>query len=412
MATCWKCSARTRAASPFCGDCGAEVAARISVESPTTDQERRLRPWTALAALTLIVAGFLVLSGASEQGLDSAQAPEVDSSEPVTLSEQSSARFETLGRATDTTAIVLTVDGLTAIDLDTNQRMSYPLDGEIEPSTVAVGRHLLLQGQSLLVPSGRATWSIDLGTGTTTDLGNGDRVAPATAEGNAWIWTEQAATWREIDTTGQVIRTIKWPDAGLYWDHGAGTPELSSAPGGGIYRLTEDGDWRFIADGVPLAGNNTTALLHSCSSIHSCDSRILDLETGSEIDRWLPPSLESPASRQFRLSPSGDSILEMNPTNRSWEAVFAYNNEIVRGTSCMQGWQSATWSPDETMVACVTHRGVSVTDIAYGSAAVFEDITGEPLAVVLVSSDIVRGGAEIRGGPPRPSVTLAPAPLP
>lgn len=396
MATCWKCSARTRAASPFCGVCGAEGTARIEVESQSTDPERQRRPWTAVVALALVVAGFLLFSGVSEQSQDSA--PEAESTSPEAPAQQdrsTTSRFETLGRATDTTALVLTLDGLTAIDLDTNQRTTYPLAGKIEPSTVTVGRRLLLQGQSLLIPSGQATWSIDLGTGQTTDLGSGDRVAPATTEGNAWIWTEQAGMWREIDTTGQTVRKIKWPDAGLYWDHGAGTPELSSAPGGGIYRLAEDGDWRFITDGVPLAGNNTAALVHSCKSVHSCDSRLVDLETGSEIDRWLPPSLKSPASRQFRLSPSGDGILEMNPTNRSWEAVFAYNDEIVRGTSCMQGWRNATWSPDETILACVTDRGVSVTDVAYGSAAVFEDMAGEPLAVVLVPSDMVGIDAEI-----------------
>ena len=70
MATCWKCSARTRSASPFCGVCGAEVAARINVGSQTADSERNRRPWTALAALSLVVAGFLVFSGVSEQGLD------------------------------------------------------------------------------------------------------------------------------------------------------------------------------------------------------------------------------------------------------------------------------------------------------------------------------------------------------
>ena len=79
----------------------------------------------------------------------------------------------------------------------------------------------------------------------------------------------------------------------------------------------------------------------------------------------------------------------MSPTNRSWEAVYNYRNGLVRGTSCMQGWEGAAWSDDESLLACVTNRGVAVSDLVNGPAALLDSWDSPPLAVVLVDTDRV-----------------------
>jgi hypothetical protein len=308
------------------------------------------------------------------------------------LSEPAPPHFETLGRTTHTTAIVLTASRLELIDLDTAQRDVFPLDRTIGGDTLDMGRRILVQGGALLVPGGLTTWSIDLATGQVSDVGPGDRVAPALTEGNAWIWTTQAATWREINGAHNTLREMSSPGAGIHWDHGAGTPELTAAPGGGIYKLQGNGQWRIVTSGVPLAVNNDTALLQDCASLEACDYRWVDLDTGTELDRQLPPSIDRPTSRRYRLSPSGESILEMNPTNRSWQAVFVYRNSLVRGTSCMRGWDEASWSNDESLLACAIDRGVAVSDVRNGSAAIFDDWDEPPLAVVLVDTELAQLG--------------------
>jgi hypothetical protein len=341
-------------------------------------------------ALVLVGIGLLWLIGNPQQNQeDESPVAAADPANGERTPEPGEVRFETLDRETGTTLVVLGRTQLATIDLDSNQRKTFRLGDEIVSNTTSAGRRVLLQDQTLLVPNGPSTWAIDLVTGQTEDIGPGDRVAPATTSENAWIWTQQAGTWREVDEVGRVVREMVWPDAGLPWDHGAGTPELTAAPGGGIYRLQDDGEWLLVSEGLPLTGNNTVALVQDCESLALCDIKLIDLESGEELPNQLPVSLEDAAGRRYRVSPSGAGILEMNPTGRSWESVFAYSEGVVRTTSCMQGWREATWSPDESLIACVTNRGVAVTDVAYGTAAIFDDLDEEPLAVVLVDSNLI-----------------------
>ena len=386
--TCWRCAARVRSGNAFCRDCGAALEARIEVAPETVPRADRRSRLLALLAVALVGTGLLWLMGNPQQEGES-PVPAADPATSTRMAAPGDVRFAALERETGTTLVVLGKTQLATIDLDSNRRTTLRFGDEILAGTASAGRRLLVQGQTLLVPNGQATWAIDLATGQIKEDGPGDRVAPATTPGNAWILTELSGTWREIDDAGRVIREIEWPDAGLPWDHGAGTPELTAAPGGGIYRLQEDGEWLRVSEGVPLAGNNSLALVQDCESLERCKINLIDLESGEELSDRLPALLEEAAGRRFRMSPSGAGILEMNPTGRSWESVFSYSEGVVRATSCMQGWRQATWSPDETLIACVTNRGVAVTDVAYGTAAIFDDLDEEPLAVVLVDSDVV-----------------------
>ncbi|MDX2345002.1 MAG: hypothetical protein QNL12_15460 [Acidimicrobiia bacterium] len=61
-------------------------------------------------------------------------------------------------------------------------------------------------------------------------------------------------------------------------------------------------------------------------------------------------------------------------------------NGIVRATSCGDGWRTGTWSEDEGLLACVTKKGMSVTDVMNGPVAAFENWDSPPLGVVLVAT--------------------------
>ena len=172
------------------------------------------------------------------------------SSDELHLSTAADEPYETLGRTTGVTAVVLTADSLEFIDLDTAQSRTFPLEHPVAADTIAVGNRLLVLEKTLLVPSGPTAWSIELATGRTTDIGAGDRVAPALDPGRAWVWSSQSARWRQIDETGGVVQQLEWPQGAVPWDHGAGTPELASAPGGGIYRF--DGGWSQVSECVPV----------------------------------------------------------------------------------------------------------------------------------------------------------------
>jgi hypothetical protein len=346
-------------------------------------------PHPRIALLPLLIlavaATVVLLADTSPEGPDD-PAPPGERDVASLGSGDIPAPFQALGRDTGTTAIVLTKTRLELIDLDTAERGTFLLEDNIRRDSVNIGRRLLVVDHRLLVPNGLEVWSIDLGDGTVRDIGSGERVAPSTTTGTAWVLNLESATWREVDAAGGVIRTIDWPDAGIHWDHGLGTPEYASTAAGGIFRLEDDTAWSFVSDGHALAGNETTALVQTCLSLTACDYRWIDMRSGAEITAWMPPTLQSPGLRNYRLSPGGQSILEMNPTNRTYEAVYAYRDGVVRGTACHQGWQYAVWSPDETLVACITNKGVAVSDIRNGPAAIFEDFADPPLAIVLVDT--------------------------
>jgi hypothetical protein len=298
--------------------------------------------------------------------------------------------FRTLDRATDTTAVVLTPNSLELIDLDTAQQHTVLLDEEVNQSTIDIGGRLLRTSEALLVATGPSVFSFDLATGDTSELRPGDRLAPARTPGHAWIWSEVAGSWAEIDGDGEIVRQFEPPTASRAWDHGVGTPELITTPDLGVYALQQDGSWQPVATQLAIAGNNDIALTQECGSLNSCEYRLVDVTSGTSLDQpWLT-SLEPQPSTQLRLSPSGKSLLEMQPTNRSWESVYVYSGVTVRPTSCTQGWRHATWSIDETLLACVTERGVAVTDVKNGPVALFDQWDDPPLAVVLAPTQSLR----------------------
>ena len=381
--TCWQCEARLRPSSMYCKECGAEIGARIAVDNVAKRKPPRALPGLVLVAVLAVAA--LLLASADTPVTEESAVPD-GSAEDLGLSAAEDDPYETLGRTTGVTAVVLTAAGLEFIDLDTARRQKVPLADPVASDTLAVGNRLLLLGDTILVPTGPSVWSIQLAAGRATDIGPGDRVAPSLDPGRAWVWTAQTAEWRQIDPSGATVQQLEWPEAAIPWDHGAGTPELASAAGGGIYRYGEG--WSLISAGVPLAGNTSTALVQECSTLTSCSYRWVELETGNEIDGSLPPRI-SPAERRYRLSPSGENLLEMSPTNRSWEAVFNYRDGLVRSTACMQGWEGAAWSADESLLACVTNRGVAVSDIDNGPAALFDRWDSPPIAVILVDTELI-----------------------
>ena len=382
--TCWQCGIRIRAGSPYCHQCGSAITARVAVEEPP--ESRRPRWHVAAATLLLFAAGLAILSSDSAPTTTTTEA-----APPVAAlaSGEDRTEFQTLERATGTTAVVLTATSLELIDLDTAGRRTVPLGDAIAVSTIDLGRRLLLTDDAVLVAAGHAVWSFDLATADPQDLGPGDRLAPARNPANAWIWNELAGSWREVDESGDVVRETEPPHAGVPWDHGVGTPELTATPRLGIYELRADGSWQLIAAEDPVAGTNHRALTRECTSLENCKYRLIDVQTEARIEQpWLA-SLEVTPSTRLRLSPSGESLLEMKPTNRSWESVYVYTGVTVRPTACTQGWRQAVWSADETLLACVTDRGLAVSDVKNGPAALFDDWEEEPLAVVLAATDSI-----------------------
>ncbi len=383
--TCWQCNARLRAASPYCEQCGSAIAARVSIDEPARRQHSR---WPAIAlSLALFTAGLAFLSIDSPPTV-----PEEAAAPPVAALAVDDDRneFRTLGRVTGTTAVVLTASSLELIDLDTAQRRTVLLDGKVSASTVDVGRRLLLTEGALLVATGPAVFAFDLTSGEVSNLGTGDRLAPSRTPAHAWIWNQIAASWREIDGHGEVVREIEPPPGSSAWDHGVGTPELVATPTLGVHALQQDGSWQSVATGLAVAGNNNVALTRECPSLEACEYRLIEVATGAVIEQPWATSLDPTPSTQLRISPSGASLLEMKPTNRSWESVYVYTGVTVRPTSCTQGWRDAAWSVDETLLACATNGGVAVTDVKNGPAAVFDDWEEQPLAVILAPTGSLR----------------------
>jgi len=361
------------------------MGARLAVDQQSERSRPRLLP-LVVAASVMIAAALLMITG-GPTGVDDGQSGDPAPIEAAGLTDTRDQQpYETLGRPTGVSAIVLTATHLELIDMDTAAREIVPLPDEIEIDSIDVGRRLLLQNGSLLIPNGSVVWSLDLATGVITDVGAGERVAPALTNGHAWIFEAETTTWHETDSTGQTVRSVPWPENALPWDHGSGTPEISWLATGGIYRLQPTGAWTRIADGVPVAASDTAALLNTCQTLDHCTLRWISTDTGVELDRKISLAFQQTGFRSYRLSPSGAAVLEMNPTDEPYRSVFVFQNGIVRGTSCADGWRSGTWSADETLLACVTKKGVAVTDVMNGPVAAFEDWDSSPLGIVLVEN--------------------------
>ena len=345
----------------------------------------------SLVALAMVVAaaGWVFSSGPtepSEPGTADLPPGIVAPLAPSPAPADSNRQYDALARATDHTTVVLTRSRLEMIDLDTGLRTTVPLPGPVDLVRPGAGLPLLVSGGSLVIPGGPVVWIVELDTGEVTDLGAGDRVAPALTTDHLWVLRADRAVWVEFDEHGSYLRDIAWPANALPWDHGAGTPELAWLPGGGIYGLEPDGRWSLVVEGVPVAAAGTTALVQQCVTPVECHTRWFDMASGATLDRALPSAAFDLNARPYRLSPTTEAFVEVVPTPDSRFGVFTWKDRVVRRTECGENWRTAAWSTDESLFACVSDQGVTVTDLRDGVAVTFGNWAETPLAVILIPS--------------------------
>ncbi len=193
--------------------------------------------------------------------------------------------------------------------------------------------------------------------------------------------------WRNVSIDGETLRHAAWPVSMERWAYRAGTAEVVAVPGQGIFRLAHNGNWLAVAAGTPLAANASAALILSCDG---CPPSWIDVASGLPFERDLPTTLDP--SNVYRLSPSGAHVLEVVGSPETPTYVYAHGTSAVWRTGCGAGWETATWSVDETLLACLDDDIVVVSDLVTGTVVTFDVGMTLPLGVAIVPTEMIRVG--------------------
>ncbi len=247
--------------------------------------------------------------------------------------------------------LTLFVGGVTtrAVDLDTGAVSEIALDGA---PLLVIDEWLVVAntegGSSVVNRLDRSARPRSLSTG--------GFVAAAFPDGPDHLWvpnvseTSGELQWTSVSLVDGTTRTLLEPTSLRGTAVG---PEVGGTASGGVYLLNEDrSTYRRLADGNPLAVSADWVLVQLCTSPTSSSCRIywIDRSTGREVDRFVPPGIESLWG--ISSSPSGAFV-----ATESVEGVTLW--DIGRGseiTTDLSGFKSGGvlgYSPDDRFVAFV-----------------------------------------------------------
>lgn len=342
---------------------------------------------SSLVALAMIAALFGgLLAAPHSPGLTNRAASAL--ADPAMFGDSGPPPFEAMGRTTETSVAALVPGGIVVIDLDTARSRRIDIAEWTQVEAPRAGRALLWHSNTLYASAGQRAWAVDLPDKVARDLGPGAGLGSSTTPGRIWVLeppTEQTRQWREVAASGESRGHMQWPvGAGPSTDT-SGTPETVAIEGDGFATLNGDSTWSLVAAGEPITANESAALVRRCSSA-PCAYVWVDLETGDQLARDLPPGIQQAGDRIYRLSPSGAHVLEARIDAGGFAAVHVYGDGTVRNTACGAGWERPAWSVDEELLACADGTSVTVTDLVAGTVAVFE-LDETPAGVAVVPSE-------------------------
>ena len=369
VASCGNCGSSITGPERYCPTCGAEIDQPahlfddpVETGAATVRDERR---WpVALGALA--AAGLLVwlLTRPSDSPGQVEQTFEEDSESESTTTQPRT----TTGPTTTVMPFVvveggepgepllgepvgwtLFVGGVTAraIDLDTGALLEIAVDGA----------PLLATDQWLVVADTDGGVSVVSRTDPAAiprPLTESELADTAFPDGPDHVWVldsfdgADTARWTSVALSDGTTRTALEPTS--FWGPAIG-PRVGGTASGGVYVLNDDrSSYRRLADGNPLTATEDAVIVELCTSpaAATCRTYWIDLATGREIDRFVPPP--KGAWWLITSSPTGAFVsTESDDGVTLWDT--RRGSEIATGLAGDNGGLVAGYSPDDRFVA-------------------------------------------------------------